>query len=205
MSLKRLTKIFKTIGFRITLWYLVIFSLSFFALFSILYFYILSSLTQEDHQAISTKLKELEAYYLKGGLDALTGEIQVESQALGRDKYFVRLTDPFSNILYEKWPGNIAGVPISSQSASMVWWRSLLRSVKKEDYIEYFSSALPDGNRLETGKSAAGRQRLLERFRETFGRSEERRVGKECRSRWSPDHLKKKNKKKKDPQSELAL
>ena len=24
-------------------------------------------------------------------------------------------------------------------------------------------------------------------------RSEERRVGKECRSRWSPDHLKKKN------------
>ncbi|GBD96414.1 MAG TPA: HAMP domain-containing protein [Nitrospirae bacterium] len=169
MSLKRLTKIFKTIGFRITLWYLVIFSLSFFALFSILYFYILSSLTQEDHQAISTKLKELEAYYLKGGLDALTGEIQVESQALGRDKYFVRLTDPFSNILYEKWPGNIAGVPISSQSASMVWWRSLLRSVKKEDYIEYFSSALPDGNRLETGKSAAGRQRLLERFRETFG------------------------------------
>ena len=36
-------------------------------------------------------------------------------------------------------------------------------------------------------------------------RSEERRVGKECRSRWSPDHLKKKNKKKKDPQSELAL
>src|SRR3989337_3092662 len=25
------------------------------------------------------------------------------------------------------------------------------------------------------------------------GRSEERRVGKECRSRWSPDHLKKKN------------
>src|ERR1039457_5336634 len=29
-------------------------------------------------------------------------------------------------------------------------------------------------------------------------RSEERRVGKECRSRWSPDHLKKKKKKKKN-------
>src|SRR6266496_130610 len=27
---------------------------------------------------------------------------------------------------------------------------------------------------------------------ETFERSEERRVGKECRSRWSPDHKKKK-------------
>src|SRR5256886_17622245 len=28
-----------------------------------------------------------------------------------------------------------------------------------------------------------------------IGRSEERRVGEECRSRWSPDHLKKKKKK----------
>ena len=27
-----------------------------------------------------------------------------------------------------------------------------------------------------------------------FGRSEERRVGKECRSRWSPEHYKKKGK-----------
>src|SRR2546422_11448677 len=34
--------------------------------------------------------------------------------------------------------------------------------------------------------SGAGRRRVVK------ARSEERRVGKECRSRWSPDHLKKK-------------
>ena len=28
----------------------------------------------------------------------------------------------------------------------------------------------------------------IKRLAETFGRSEERRVGKECRSRWSPYH-----------------
>src|SRR6266487_6615511 len=45
------------------------------------------------------------------------------------------------------------------------------------------------GPRLRT---AHRRRRPL--FRRTRGaRSEERRVGKECRSRWSPDHLKKKN------------
>src|SRR2546430_17508724 len=33
---------------------------------------------------------------------------------------------------------------------------------------------------------------LRERYRPTFVRSEEGRVGEECRSRWSPDHLKKK-------------
>src|SRR5690242_21813121 len=34
------------------------------------------------------------------------------------------------------------------------------------------------------------------------GRSEERRVGKECRSRWSPDHEKKKKKKTRGKQTE---
>ena len=37
----------------------------------------------------------------------------------------------------------------------------------------------------------------------TSNRSEERRVGKECRSRWSPDHLKKKKKKDMDERSEM--
>src|SRR5438046_10390242 len=33
-------------------------------------------------------------------------------------------------------------------------------------------------------------------------RSEERRVGKECRSRWSPDHLKKKEKRQSEEQND---
>src|SRR2546430_17366027 len=40
--------------------------------------------------------------------------------------------------------------------------------------------------------------RLEVRGLRTGLRSEERRVGKECRSRWSPDHLKKKKDKKHD-------
>src|SRR2546426_10057256 len=37
--------------------------------------------------------------------------------------------------------------------------------------------------------------RIWHAAHERIGRSEERRVGKECRSRWSADHLKKKKKK----------
>src|SRR5437867_13315531 len=42
-------------------------------------------------------------------------------------------------------------------------------------------------------KMSAGSARMESR------RSEERRVGKECRSRWSPDHKKKKRKKQEEP------
>src|SRR5256885_13093571 len=48
-------------------------------------------------------------------------------------------------------------------------------------YGEFAASA---GGLGETTRAAEGKPR----------RSGERRVGKECRSRWSPDHLKKKNK-----------
>src|SRR2546430_10406024 len=66
----------------------------------------------------------------------------------------------------------------------------------------------PFGNRLCRGVVAAcggslaqaaihhGPHHRLSTFRGQ--RSEERRVGKECRSRWAPDHLKKKNIKRED-------
>ena len=37
-------------------------------------------------------------------------------------------------------------------------------------------------------KDKNGKQELIDVFNETQRRSEERRVGKECRSRWSPYH-----------------
>src|SRR6266478_8418522 len=54
------------------------------------------------------------------------------------------------------------------------------------------SSDLPRSR--TAGTAAAGRARRGALARRRRGRSEERRVGKECRSRWSPSHLKKKRK-----------
>src|SRR5438034_11659299 len=45
----------------------------------------------------------------------------------------------------------------------------------------------------DEGDMVAKRQLPVNRFQLFQARSEERRVGKECRSRWWPDHLKKKN------------
>src|SRR6266498_5687794 len=54
------------------------------------------------------------------------------------------------------------------------------------------SSDLPD--RLRAALSAAPRIHVPDPEHATAGRSEERRVGKECRSRWAPYHEKKKKK-----------
>ena len=44
------------------------------------------------------------------------------------------------------------------------------------------------GDRRQAGDSRGGRKSKAERRRDSANRSEERRVGKECRSRWSPYH-----------------
>src|SRR2546429_3127437 len=49
-------------------------------------------------------------------------------------------------------------------------------------------SALVATSRLRASSTAFSRSIRLSRARHAFRRSEERRVGKECRSRWSPYH-----------------
>ena len=68
------------------------------------------------------------------------------------------------------------------------WVSSTLDTVKS-----YGAEVLIGGR----GKVAHGRDAVdaaIEQTREFLTRSEERRVGKECRSRWSPEHQKKKKK-----------
>src|SRR3712207_9193611 len=66
--------------------------------------------------------------------------------------------------------------------------RGRLRGAVWREVQETRGAAERNGTRVVRGRFFPGRQECLpHRARE--GRSEERRVGKECRSRWSPHHL----------------
>ena len=51
-----------------------------------------------------------------------------------------------------------------------------------EKYLQCFAVWIPDDLSIKQGRA------LFEKAKITLTRSEERRVGKECRSRWSPYH-----------------
>src|ERR1035441_7443360 len=79
--------------------------------------------------------------------------------------------------------GESSWTPLKRSSANCQVWRALIDHAPGEE------------RRLaDFQASAAGRQHFP-RIEPRIGRSEERRVGKECRSRWSPYHLKKKTNK----------
>ena len=60
--------------------------------------------------------------------------------------------------------------------------------VKWSQALVTFSALVPEGNKLEKASFDKKNQRLSMRGLSNKRRSEERRVGKECRSRWSPYH-----------------
>ena len=67
----------KTVGFKLAVWYSGIFILSSLLLFSLAYFFLLSSLKKQDKESIELKLRELSALYESGGMETLEREVTV--------------------------------------------------------------------------------------------------------------------------------
>ncbi len=163
MSLNALKRTHKTIGFRITLWYLAIFSLSFLSLFCILYLYISSSLIKEDHQWINSKLQELTSVYRESGLKGLVREIELEGGG-----YYVRVMDVRGRTVFCTSPSG-DGHFRDIKKADSGLFSSLIQKIDFRTYTETASTTMPGGFHLVVGKTNGQRARLLERFRETFG------------------------------------
>src|SRR5256886_12629913 len=80
----------------------------------------------------------------------------------------------------------VTGVQTCALPISRKWANSALVSTVPPDLLETTNSALPGSMRPEKARTCAG---TIESTTSISGiRSEERRVGKECRSRWSPYH-----------------
>ena len=78
MSLKRLDRVRRTIGFRLILWYSSIFIVSASFLFVLAYVLLSSSAEQKNRKDIHLKLEEYTAQYRAGGLEALKNEVGLD-------------------------------------------------------------------------------------------------------------------------------
>lgn len=110
MSFAAMIKLPRTLAFRLTLWYGIIFSLS--SCMAFLFFYILitTNLRQGMDNRLSEKISEFEAIYNLQGLEEVKNAAMIESQAAGEKKIFFRL-------LYA------SGVAFSS--SNMSYWREI--------------------------------------------------------------------------------
>ena len=110
MPFARTIKLHRSLSFRLTLWYGIVFSLS--SCLAFLFFYVLitTNLRQRLDGRLSDKISEFEAIYNLQGLEDVKSAALIESQAAGEKKIFFRL-------LYA------SGVAFSS--SNMTYWQEI--------------------------------------------------------------------------------
>jgi heavy metal sensor kinase len=167
MSSGRRSGFWRTIVFRLTLWYSGVFLISFLLLWSISYFLLAAYLRGQDRSTIQLKLMELSASYRAGGLLSLERQINIDGTFGKRNPFLIRLLDEENRTLLSIVPYDLMELDFSPATGVRpvdnrpVWFSLALKG--RDDLLEVAAIALRERYILEVGKSDRDRERVLER------------------------------------------
>ena len=157
-----------TLGFRLALWYAVVFVASSLALVGLTYVLLASSLRQYDRDTIETMLVRFVAAYSTGGVRALTREMEAMQIASEPGPVFVRTVGARQDLVFLSIPDawrqfDLSQLATPALSGEQTW--ATLRTSATGDVLEVASVRLPEGTLFQVGKSTRRREELLRRFR----------------------------------------
>ena len=157
-----------TLGFRLALWYAIVFVASSVAIVGLTYVLLAASLRQYDRETIQTTIVQFASAYARGGVDALAREIRTVQLASEQGPLFVRTLGSERDVLFLSMPDDwrqfdLSQLATPALSGEQTW--ATLRTGSGGSELEVASVRLPDGTLFQVGKSTARREELLRRFR----------------------------------------
>jgi signal transduction histidine kinase len=160
-----------TLGFRLALWYAIIFVASSLAIVGLTYVLLAASLRQNDHETIQTTLVQFANAYARGGVNALEREIHALQLASEPGPLFVRTVGARQDLLFlsipEGWRQfDQSQLATPALNGGQAW--ATLRTGTGGEELEVASVRLPDGTLFQVGRSTARREQLLRQFRGLF-------------------------------------
>ncbi len=169
VTIKRLTK---TTGFRLALWYSLIFISSSLLLFALLYFPLRSAILEKDRNIILGRLNEYTLQEQQRGLQAMLTEIRLEDAANSQAGFFVRVADPTDQSLIvtlpPEWRHLTGGFsPLFRSGGGTDGW-IVLPAKERGDSLEIVSRRIGGGYLLQIGRGSGERQKILDYFGEVF-------------------------------------
>lgn len=171
MFLKHLGRIKGKINFRLAALYTIVFILSSFLLFGLIYLFLSSALKKEDYNSIRLKLLELWASYEVEGIESLRRQVSLEKLLGDRRFSMVRVADRYNSTLFLVVPEPWTSVTVSRLRQIYTGPAGTIVKISAGGvsyYIETASLRLPDGNLLQVGMNVGDRVSALKRFREIF-------------------------------------
>jgi signal transduction histidine kinase len=156
-------------GFRLAWWYALVFAGSAIALVAITYLLLALTLRQYDREIVENTLVQLASAYARGGVDALTREIQRMQASGAAGPLLVRTLGRRQDLIYLSVPDDwgqfdlsqLATPPLTGEQR----WATVQAGANGDVFLEVASVRLADGTLFQVGKSTERRDELLRRFR----------------------------------------
>jgi signal transduction histidine kinase len=157
-----------TLGFRLALWYAIVFVFSSVALTGLTYFLVDASLRQYDREIIRTALLQYAGAYEAAGVGALRDEIQRTQATAAPGPMLVRVVGARQAVTFlsrpDEWRDfDLSRLAAPSPEGEQTW--STLDTGQDGRALEVASVRLPDGTLFQVGMSSERRTQLLQRFR----------------------------------------
>src|ERR1700746_1015938 len=167
MSSKFLDRLRKSLGFRVAVWYFVIFVVSSFAI-SIVSYVFLSSSLRDNRKAIQAKLRELMSLGQKAEVNTIAQAANAQP-ASRRAAFFVRILGRENQIVFLNhpalWTKFDAGL-VLDRPVEGAW--QYVTAKGDGDVLEVTSEKLPSGYLLQVGRTLEDREEILEDYRNTI-------------------------------------
>ncbi len=180
MSSRSLSTLRRSTGFRLTVWYALVFILSWLVLFSAGFTIVNTSVRSKDQQIVTEMLEKYRVISGNQGVDALIETLKRDQLSHITGGFFVMVKAPDQSLLYLSLPYEWRAVNPSSITDHLAFSEEtwVIHSTKKyipvdgdmtrEDELEILGRRLKDGTILQVGYSAELREEFLEKIRNLF-------------------------------------
>ena len=180
MFLKSNHSFFKSISFRLTFGYAVLFILSSFFILYLNYYLFNQSIKDRDHEILFSKAKEYSSIYSNGGIPELKSYLAEQKQSDSDSQFLVRIESKNSETIFLHIPEKmqqLSASEVDKKISSLVFLKGISKFYMKENSVEdpdeenEYEVAVQEnfeGRRLQVARNTDDRDDLLGRYLKTI-------------------------------------
>jgi signal transduction histidine kinase len=152
----------RNLGFRFSLWYAVVFTLTSLALLVFAYYLLAAAIGSKDREVLEARLKEAAVVYQAAGVSGLQEWVN-RQPAQVRETLYVRLVSVFNHVAFIWAPPEWVTFKGEGRKVGPV---RIPQNAERD--FALFSAVLQDGSFLQVGRSTNSREALLDPVRHSF-------------------------------------